>query len=1345
MSPKSIKGKQKEHKQMLQRRRREQHGDDVSVAAGMSGPAALMDAAGADAAADLAIMAASVPVPGTDEQLQLVSQESRPSTELVPAKAKGSGGGNQLAVDTKSLQHIQAAYVEECQTPTNTEVVQSIQNGQSTPNSKRNQLEELKEEKEPAASFPVPQGMPQSFGPAATPVPVQPNFTGPLFTPEQLAHMEQVERQAPMLMPTKPSLLMTSGLMMPGLGSGAIDAGHLDLPQPGIDPGLRELQQSQQREAQWRLQAERMFEQMALQLRASQAENSRLRSEVQQLMEHRGSSRFATPEEKTGGFEGKNKEDGPAGRKDQGRSKEDGPGGQQDLLRSKEDGPTGQQELIEGEESEEPSSSEDGSEDQQESSQEGVGSSSSEEDGPVGRQEMKGSKVEAVQGKKRRSSKDETVKVMLKLMQGMQTMQQQLIKKDKKARKKGEVIDEEEELVRSSQDLHPLPEWSHDNAPVDFQDWILVVSSQMADLTTSSSTWWEKTMETARQWYKDHQKLKPLEKLRHQVRAPPELQVPKWRRLEKRASTLVLKALPESQRQDLIAAKDLSVLGMICRLMLNYQPGGGQEKQAVLAAIEAPQEAGNISEAVTGLKRWLRWKRRADDVGVTLPDSSVVLRGLDRLLGKVLQSNATLNFRINLARTTLMVDAAPTMSGVEQLAECVLAELDAMAYAKRKATPSTALNPAEKPKLKKFEEGGKGDDEPRGRGKPREEVESKKPPCKFYLTDQGCKRGRECPFGHVADSERRCWACGSKEHLSSGCPRKDGKTTRTAKAALKSPEKESKGAASSKSPGDEKEGTEAPQDPAEDTMQLLIQEANKMLQSIESEKNEVSQKKANVKSGQLQDLQRQLEMLKKASLKPFRISRMGTSSKKGLLDSGATHPLREKKKYEQIQCLPKVRVTLAGDKEADMRLTPTGVIIGGPGTEPIVPMGLLTSLLGCQVSWTQDGLQVRHPKNGLLDVTIEDGCPMIPKGVALELIDEIEKTMAVKIRSVSLGEDPEVKFLQRMVEEHPVFRTLPDHIKQSLIEVPAADLRELGNRRTRRLWRKEGVIVHAFSGSKEGYTLKRAVHEVGGDKRKIYEFDLVHGRERDDLSTKGQGYKSLIRLALSGQVLAWVGGPPCRTRSVLRHFQVPGMKLPRPVRAWEEDQTFGLKDLTQHEKDQVETDDVLMWRFLMLFAISDLVRGAEGSDEEPIPLLLEQPAEPIDKEEVVSFWRTKEWKDFEKLYKLRRQTFDQSEFGSLATKPTTIAGRMRVEVPMKGRKGSARKTEGKTAEQLCQESRDLARWPPLLMRAIAVEIQSKIFKKKVMLRKMSWAEHVAAGHTNTVPERLPGMSRSFCS
>ena len=66
---------------------------------------------------------------------------------------------------------------------------------------------------------------------------------------------------------------------------------------------------------------------------------------------------------------------------------------------------------------------------------------------------------------------------------------------------------------------------------------------------------------------------------------------------------------------------------------------------------------------------------------------------------------------------------------------------------------------------------------------------------------------------------------------------------------------------------------------------------------------------------------------------------------------------------------------------------------------------------------------------------------------------------------------------------------------------------------------------------------------------------------------------------------------------------------------------------------------------------------------------------------------------------------------------------------MRGRKSTSRRVEGKTSEQLFQESRDLARWPPLLMRAIAVRLQSKVFKGKVILRKLSWAEHIAAGHT----------------
>ena len=68
-------------------------------------------------------------------------------------------------------------------------------------------------------------------------------------------------------------------------------------------------------------------------------------------------------------------------------------------------------------------------------------------------------------------------------------------------------------------------------------------------------------------------------------------------------------------------------------------------------------------------------------------------------------------------------------------------------------------------------------------------------------------------------------------------------------------------------------------------------------------------------------------------------------------------------------------------------------------------------------------------------------------------------------------------------------------------------------------------------------------------------------------------------------------------------------------------------------------------------------------------------------------------------------------------------------MPLKGRKGEVRSTEGKTAEEICAESRRLSRWPPLLMRAIACQIQEKILKSTVQLRALSWNEHIAAGHT----------------
>ena len=211
-------------------------------------------------------------------------------------------------------------------------------------------------------------------------------------------------------------------------------------------------------------------------------------------------------------------------------------------------------------------------------------------------------------------------------------------------------------------------------------------------------------------------------------------------------------------------------------------------------------------------------------------------------------------------------------------------------------------------------------------------------------------------------------------------------------------------------------------------------------------------------------------------------------------------------------------MTLAGDKEIYMALTPTGVIVGEEGTEPIVPMGLLTAVLGCEISWKPEGLQVVHPVLGKLEVVVQAGCPMVSQTTAMKLIEEIE-TKAVKVvKSLKVGEDSEEAWLRRLVDEHPALRGIPEEVKKGLVEKPAPDILPLDNRRRRKLWRTKGMMIHAFSGKNEGYTLGRAFHEVGGDRRLMHEFDITHGKPEADLSPGGGAYPLLLRAALDGLV-----------------------------------------------------------------------------------------------------------------------------------------------------------------------------------------------------------------------------------
>ena len=72
--------------------------------------------------------------------------------------------------------------------------------------------------------------------------------------------------------------------------------------------------------------------------------------------------------------------------------------------------------------------------------------------------------------------------------------------------------------------------------------------------------------------------------------------VRKWSRLERRAASLIIQAVPETVRDEMIATNTVS-----CRLLVVYQPGGLGEKGVVPRALEEPVEAATIPEALKGL------------------------------------------------------------------------------------------------------------------------------------------------------------------------------------------------------------------------------------------------------------------------------------------------------------------------------------------------------------------------------------------------------------------------------------------------------------------------------------------------------------------------------------------------------------------------------------------------------------------------------------------------------------------------------------------------------------------------------------------------------------------------
>ncbi|CAL1143731.1 unnamed protein product [Cladocopium goreaui] len=786
---------------------------------------------------------------------------------------------------------------------------------------------------------------------------------------------------------------------------------------------------------------------------------------------------------------------------------------------------------------------------------------------PTAREATRPLKTEAA-GSSRQEETPGTLQLMAMMMHTMTEMQKKMLSKD--GGKEGE--GGEAEYVRSHPEVPRLTDWNPSTGPIDLNDWLALIEPIMADLTATSHDWWDRLLKEARQWYQDHMALSPMDRLTHEPQPSKDLDQPKWIRLERRASTLLMMSIPEAQKEELVSTKRITALKIICHLFTTFQPGGLAEKEVILRSLEMPQEAATVAEAVSSLRKWMRWRRRAMELQVSEPDPFLLLKGLGRIVRRPLEANRELNFRISLARSMLQVDSTPTKDTVGKFSTHLLAEMEQIAHLEG-STKSTS----------------------------KDTQKQAQPEVKVVKKEEATK----------------------KEEVA-----KEGSNEGDSSEAMKG----------------------------------LLEEANKMLKALQQGKNEEDEGK----EVRLQKLQKQLDELK--TLKVFRISKIHTEEGDyGLLDSGATHALRGRQPGESLKDLTEVRVTLACGRDATLKMTRGGTMLGQhEETEPIVPLGKMVSQLGCTVEWDEGSLVVFHPERGRLATTQRGGCPHIPRPLALDIIQELEEKSGW-MKKMKTKEEDEEDVLKKMVAVHPVFRDLPEEVKKELVVMPSKDLTALPgmNRRQRRKIQREGATLHLFAGEDDGFTLGQAVKSAGGDVQTLIELDQKRGPGHDLMSS--DPYATLLRLAFDN-------------RTLLLYILAVHVEKTKD----EEEKEEGTKRDAKTEEQKT---------------------GGEGWKR--IILALEQPSAPEYLPKTVSFWWTDQWRKMKEMYDLQEIKFNQGDWkgeegGKGCIKPTTIGGNVEIKVP------EERNPEAKGRSQdRVQDSKSLSRWVPGLMKELAKEVVKK--------------------------------------
>ena len=234
----------------------------------------------------------------------------------------------------------------------------------------------------------------------------------------------------------------------------------------------------------------------------------------------------------------------------------------------------------------------------------------------------------------------------------------------------------------------------------------------------------------------------------------------------------------------------------------------------------------------------------------------------------------------------------------------------------------------------------------------------------------------------------------------------------------------------------------------------------------------------------------------------------------------------------------------------------------------------------------------------------------------------------------------------------PPYRSIkhiPTRLQQRLIPTPKSQLPTTPEEHG---IPKGPIILILYAGKDDNTSFETALQNVAPWMTPIiYAVDTLRDKARHDILS--HLYSHLYWKALQGEILAIIGGPNCRTWSVMLTFPDKQGNPGRPMRGRNEQDTWGLPHLNKHEVEKTDNDSMLLLRMLALYE-------AAHSTVPDCKFLLEHPADPnyhgspYEPQDCPSIWGTKVLKDFQTRHNMTTTTFSQCQLGMETSKPTTV-------------------------------------------------------------------------------------------